>query len=88
MIIGGKIDGFPYAIRHCSYCEREMTIAKVAHLTDEPEHYKALFYCLNPDCGAYDEPARKCYALVYYSSNLAQEKLYMQRIWMPKRENK
>lgn len=82
MILGKKIEGFSYVNRNCSYCEREMKLIKVAHLESEPENYKALFYCLNPTCGAYDEEARKCYALVYYSTNLAYEKLFQQRIWM------
>lgn len=88
MILGKKIEGFAYAERHCTYCERLMHIQKVAHLQDEPEHYKALFYCLNDECGAYDEDARKCYALVYYSSQESFDALYMQRIWVTERPEK
>ena len=59
---------------------------KAAHL-EEQLQYKAVFFCLNKECGAYDEPARKCYALVYYSSPEAQRMLEGFPIWMPERKS-
>lgn len=75
-----KIDGFPYAERFCPFCERELTLEKAAHIAEEPMHYKALYLCHNPSCGAYDEDAGKAYARVYYSSQEAFEKLELTRL--------
>lgn len=70
-LIGRIIPSFPYVTRHCTYCEQPCELVDAIHVQQEPEHYKALFLCQNPDCGAYDEEARCQYARVYYSSEPA-----------------
>lgn len=62
---------FPYTIRYCPYCERQLTVHRALHIRDEMEHYKAVLICLNPKCEAYDEEAREAYVRVYYSSEKA-----------------
>lgn len=79
-LIGRKIPHFPYAERFCPFCERQLTLVEAIHVQEAPENYKALFICFNPDCGAYDEAARKAYARVYYSSELAFKGLQASRI--------
>jgi hypothetical protein len=71
---------FPYPERFCPYCERELTLIEAIHIQDHLEHYKALYLCLNTECGAYDEAAGQAYARVYYSSNEAYNGLETARI--------
>lgn len=80
-LIGRIIPAFPYAQRHCPYCEQECELIDAIHIQEEPEHYKALFLCQNLFCGAYDEEAHCQYARVYYSSYEAFRKLESQRIY-------
>lgn len=80
------IRNFPYPTKYCTYCERELTPELVMHMPEAPENYKVLFFCKNPKCGAYDEDARKCYALVFYSSSLAFQHLEAYRLWVPERK--
>lgn len=54
----------------------------------EKEHFKALYICENPECPAYDEPAKKAYAYVYYSDVEAWQALELQRIWYSRDERK
>lgn len=82
------IPGFPYAERFCPYCDLPCVMTDAVHLQNTPEHYKALFICTNPQCGAHDEAARKAYARVYYSSEEAYYALELHRILRPKREAK
>lgn len=80
-LLGRIIPAFPYAHRHCPYCEQECELVNAIHIQEEPENYKALFLCQNPHCGAYDEEARSQYARVYYSSEEAFRKLELHRIY-------
>ena len=75
------IKDFPYVERFCPYCDLPCTLTDAVHLQATPEHYKALFICNNPQCGAYDEEARKAYARVYYSSEDAYHALELHRIY-------
>lgn len=86
-LIPHKIEGFPYPAKFCRYCERELELMEAIHM-QEAEHFKALYICHNPECGAYDEPAKKAYAYVYYSDVEAWRNLELQRIWYSRDENK
>jgi hypothetical protein len=66
--LGRIIKNFPYPERFCPFCDQPLKMVDAVHVQDQPETYKALYICLNDKCGAYDEPARKAYAMVYYSS--------------------
>lgn len=82
-LIGKKIEGFPYPEKYCPYCERELQLEAAVHSAEMPAHFKAVYVCLNGECGAYDEDARKCYVRVYYSSQDAHKAFEAYRIWMP-----
>lgn len=84
-VLGGKLPGFDYPEKFCRFCEREMKLDQAAHVSQEPHLYKAVYFCLNNNCGAYDEAARKCYVRVYYSDPQAEKLLYGFRIWMPRK---
>ena len=62
---------FSYSTKYCAYCERELVLMNALHVVEEPYVFKALYYCWNRHCGAFDEQARKTYAKVYYSCNEA-----------------
>lgn len=66
-LIGNKIEGFPYKEQFCKFCEQQMNLVKVIHLSEEEMHYKAIYGCFNKKCLSYDE-AGKSYAKIYYSS--------------------
>lgn len=87
-VVGRIIKDFPYPERFCPYCERPLVLQKAAHIDLHEEFFKAVYYCLNESCEAYDEPARKCYALVYYSDKIAQRALETIPIIMPERKRK
>lgn len=87
-IIGKIINGFPYPERFCPYCSAVLVLKKAVHIEDHEELFKAVYYCMNGECQVYDEPARKCYALVYYSDNVAQRALEAIPIIMPERQRK
>lgn len=74
-LIGRVIPKFPYPERFCPYCDQPLTLEKAIHVYDRPEHYKAIFICRNKKCEVFDEPAKKAYAKVYYSTPWAAEKL-------------
>jgi hypothetical protein len=80
-LLGRIIPAFPYVQRFCPYCDQPCKLVDAIHIEREPEHYKALFLCENPFCGAYDEEARSQYARVYYSSEEAFRALELHRIW-------
>lgn len=80
-LIGKIISGFPYPKKYCKYCNKECRLVDAIHMTESPEIYKALYICENDSCEAFDEPARKAYARVYYSSEEAYQKLEVHRIW-------
>lgn len=86
-LIPHTIDGFPYPEKFCRFCERELTLEQAIHLS-EPEHFKALYICHNRECGAFDEPAHKAYAYVYYSDTEAWQALELQRIWYSRDDRK
>jgi hypothetical protein len=86
IISAPPVAGFPYKEKFCRHCEHEMSLMKVVHM-EEMEHYKALYICENPLCKAYDFPARKAHAHVYYSSEVAFQNLELNRI-MYQREEK
>lgn len=66
---------FPYPKKLCIYCNKMMTLTKTLHLVNSPSDYKAIYICYNKSCDAYDEPASKAYAKVYYSSPRAAKYL-------------
>jgi len=45
-----------------------------------------LFICMNDKCEAFDEPARKAYAKVYYSSEQAYDQLELHRIFYDRKQ--
>jgi len=67
-IVGGKIKDFPYPDRSCPYCNKILFVVNAIHLYQDKFQYKALYFCHNPQCRAYDEGARKAYARIVYSS--------------------
>lgn len=85
-LIGKTISGFPYPSKYCTYCNKECKLVDAIHVTDSPEIYKALYICMNDMCEAYDEPARKAYAKVYYSSEEAYQQLELHRIWFDRKK--
>lgn len=80
-LIGQRIKNFPYPERKCPYCSKKCDLVDAIHIQASPEMYKALYICQNPSCGAYDEPAMKAYARVYYSSQEAYQRLELERIF-------
>lgn len=85
-LFGKIITGFPYPEKPCAYCNKKCTLVDAIHVTESPEVYKALYVCMNDKCEAFDEPARKAYAKVYYSSEEAYEKLELHRIWYDRKK--
>ncbi len=85
-LMGKVIPGFPYLDKHCTYCNKKLQLVDAIHVTESPEIYKALYICMNDRCEAFDEPARKAYAKVYYSSEEAYEKLEIHRIWYDRKQ--
>jgi hypothetical protein len=81
------IGGFPYPEMLCRVCGSEMRLARVAHMQENPEHYKALYLCVNDSCDAYDV-GKKAYTKMYFSSELAYEKLGFLMMALPRREVK
>ena len=79
-LISQKRNNFPYKELFCPFCERELTLIEAIHVENHLEHYKALHICFNKECGAYDEPARRAYAKIYYSSPEAYYTLDSYRI--------
>lgn len=79
-LIGSKIKSFPYPDRYCPYCNKACDLVDAIHISAHPEEYKALYICKNNRCEAFDEPARKAYARVYYSSEDAYHALETHRI--------
>lgn len=84
--MGRIIPGFPYPRRFCSYCEQDLELQSAIHVQGEEHYYKALYYCTNENCGAYDEEAGMTYARVYYSDQEAFKRLETQKIWYPTRK--
>lgn len=80
-LIGSRIKNFPYPERYCTYCKKKCELVDAIHVNKHPEDYKALYICKNDRCEAFDEPARKAYARVYYSSDEAFKALELHRIW-------
>jgi len=78
--VGRIIEGFPYPAKDCRYCYSQLILEQAVHVQGQEEVYKALFFCHNDDCPAYNEPARKQYAKVYYSCDEAFDRLEMLRI--------
>jgi hypothetical protein len=79
-LIAQKRNNFSYKELFCPFCERELTIVEAIHIENHLEHYKGLYICFNPECGAYDYEARKAYVKIYYSSQEAYNTLDMHRI--------
>lgn len=79
-LLSQKRKDFPYKELNCPFCERELTMVEAIHIESELEHYKALYICFNPECGAYDEAARRAYAKIFYSSPEAYYSLDPYRI--------
>lgn len=85
-LLGKKIENFPYPEKFCRHCEREMSLERAIHM-NELLDYKALYICKNPNCPAFDFPAHKAHAHVYYSTPDAFKNLELHRI-MYQREEK
>lgn len=68
MIFAQLIKDFPYPVKMCPYCMKEMKVVNAVHYEPDKFQYKALYLDPNPDCPVYDEGARKAYARLYYSS--------------------
>jgi len=79
-LLGKKIEGFPYPEKYCAYCRNKLSLIDAVHILSEPQSFKALFLCANPSCDAYDEPGRKAYAKIYYSSEHSYRVLEGHRI--------
>lgn len=75
------IEGFPYPERKCRFCSEYLRLDDAVHIYGAEEVYKALYFCEADKCPAYDEPAGKQYARVYYSCEEALKKLEPVRIW-------
>jgi hypothetical protein len=69
MILGQVIKDFPYPIRICPFCFKNLVVVNAIHWQQDKYQYKALYFCKNYKCLAYDEGARKAYARVIYSSD-------------------
>ena len=74
-VVSNMIDGFPYPMQYCPYCERDCILQAAFHVIDEEHHFKAVYVCDNTNCGAFDEDAKSAYVKVYYSSQESYEKL-------------
>lgn len=73
MILGRVIKDFPYPVKTCPYCNKELTVVNAIHWEMDKYQFKALYLDPNPKCPVYDEGARKAYARIYYSSEDAFE---------------
>jgi len=71
MIMGRLIQDFPYPVKTCPFCFKELKVVNAIHYENDVYHYKALYLDPNPRCPVYDEGARKAYARIYYSSEEA-----------------
>lgn len=80
-LLGKPIPNFPYPDKYCTYCNKKCQLVDAIHVAKSPEIYKALYICMNDKCEAFDEPARKAYAKVYYSSEEAYDQLELHRIF-------
>lgn len=85
-LLGKPINGFPYPDKYCTYCNKKCRMVDAIHVAESPEIFKALFICENEKCEAYDEPARKAYVKVYYSSEEAYQRLELHRIWYERKQ--
>jgi hypothetical protein len=72
-VMSRVIPGYSYPERFCPYCERKVQVINAIHAEGDEEVYKAIMVCMNDECGAFDEPAKKAYLRVYYSCELARE---------------
>jgi hypothetical protein len=68
MILGSKIKDFPYPVKICPFCIKELVVVNAVHWYEDKYQYKALYFCSNSECSAYDEGVRKAYARIVYSS--------------------
>lgn len=73
MILGRKIEDFPYPVKLCPYCNKELVVVNAVHWEVDKYQYKALYLDPNPLCPIYDEGAYQAYARIYYSSEDAFE---------------
>lgn len=85
-LLSKKIDFFPYPERFCPFCERTLECVDAIHISREQEHYKALYMCMNDQCGAFDMEAKKAYARIYFSSEEAYRILQGKLIYTDKRK--
>lgn len=76
MIMGQVIKDFPYPVRTCPFCLKELVVVNAIHWEQDKYQYKALYFCDNAKCPVYDEGARKAYARVVYSSEDAFQYFY------------
>jgi hypothetical protein len=68
LIMGRVIKDFPYPVKICPYCMKELKVVNAIHWEEDMYQFKALYLDPNPECPVYDEGARKAYARIYYSS--------------------
>ena len=81
MILGQVIKDFPYPIRICPYCNRNLVVVNAIHWQEDNHQYKALYFCSFANCSVYDEGAKKAYARIIYSSEDAAH--YFWRVEFP-----
>ena len=81
MILGKIIKDFPYPVKVCPYCLKELKIVNAIHWQGDDWQFKALNLDPNPKCPVYDEGAMQAYARIYYSSEDAFE--YFRNIQIP-----
>lgn len=82
ILMGRIIPDFPYKEQYCRFCERGLTLQAAAHIQDREHEYKAIWYCLNPECPSIDAQKGQCYAKVYYSSDEAELLLHGFRVFL------
>lgn len=81
MILGKIIKDFPYPVKVCPYCLKELKIVNAIHWQGDDWQFKALYLDPNPKCPVYNEGAMQAYARIYYSSEDAFE--YFRNIQIP-----
>lgn len=81
MILGKVIKDFPYPVKVCPYCFKELKVVNAIHWQGDDWQFKALYLDANPRCPVYDEGAMQAYARIYYSSEDAYE--YFANIQIP-----
>lgn len=80
MILGQLIKDFPYPVRTCPYCNKNLVVVNAIHWHEDKFQYKALYFCSNSKCSVYNEGAKQAYARIVYSSEDAAHYFWKIRI--------